>query len=79
VVDLAHRFGAVVCAEGLETADDLRCLLAMGCDIAQGYLFARPMPPDRFAQVMLARAASTASVAEQKQAAAETERPAQSA
>jgi EAL domain-containing protein (putative c-di-GMP-specific phosphodiesterase class I) len=54
VIALAHRFGAVVCAEGLEAPGDLRCLIEMGCDIAQGYLFARPMPPDQFLKNMAA-------------------------
>ena len=44
VIDLAHRFQASLCAEGVETEEDLHCLMAMGCDTAQGYLFAKPMP-----------------------------------
>jgi len=44
VVDLAHRFGATTCAEGVETSEDLRALMAMKCDTAQGFLFAKPMP-----------------------------------
>ena len=54
VIDLAHRFGAVVCAEGVETAQDLRTLIDMGCDSAQGFLFARPMARDTFAATILA-------------------------
>jgi len=79
VVDLAHRFGATVCAEGLETADDLRCLLAMGCDTAQGYLFGRPMPLDQFARALLGRAERMVRAAPQNPQADETARPAQSA
>jgi EAL domain-containing protein (putative c-di-GMP-specific phosphodiesterase class I)/FixJ family two-component response regulator len=44
VVDLAHRFGATACAEGVETTEELRALVAMQCDAAQGFLFAKPMP-----------------------------------
>jgi EAL domain-containing protein (putative c-di-GMP-specific phosphodiesterase class I)/ActR/RegA family two-component response regulator len=44
VVDLAHRFGAAACGEGVETADDLHCLTELGFDTAQGYFFAKPMP-----------------------------------
>jgi EAL domain-containing protein (putative c-di-GMP-specific phosphodiesterase class I) len=53
IVDLAHRFGAKVCAEGVETVEDLRTLIAMKCDLAQGYLFAKPMPAAEFASVLL--------------------------
>ena len=48
VVDLARRFRASTCAEGIETIDDLRCLVSMGFDSGQGYLFAKPMPRDEF-------------------------------
>lgn len=44
IVDLAHSLGAVVVAEGVELADDLAHLRAVGCDVAQGYLLWRPMP-----------------------------------
>ena len=54
VIDLAHRFGASVCAEGVETAADLRCLREIGCDTAQGFLFARPMAPAQFMQMLSA-------------------------
>jgi EAL domain-containing protein (putative c-di-GMP-specific phosphodiesterase class I)/ActR/RegA family two-component response regulator len=52
VVDLAHRFGATVCAEGVEKIEDLRALIAMGCDTAQGYLFARPTPANQLLQMI---------------------------
>ena len=43
-IELAHGFGATVCAEGVENVDELRTLIDMRCDTAQGFLFARPMP-----------------------------------
>jgi EAL domain-containing protein (putative c-di-GMP-specific phosphodiesterase class I)/FixJ family two-component response regulator len=46
VVDLAHRVGVTVCAEGIETAGDLRTLIEIDCDTAQGFLFAKPMKAD---------------------------------
>jgi EAL domain-containing protein (putative c-di-GMP-specific phosphodiesterase class I) len=49
VVDLAHRVDSTVCAEGVETVEDLRSVMGMGCDTAQGFLFAKPLPPDAFA------------------------------
>jgi EAL domain-containing protein (putative c-di-GMP-specific phosphodiesterase class I) len=53
VVDLAHRFQASLCAEGVETADDLRCVTKLGFDSAQGYFLARPMPADRLLASLL--------------------------
>jgi diguanylate cyclase (GGDEF)-like protein len=55
VVDLAHRFGATACAEGVETPPDLRALIETHCDAAQGYLFAKPMPPDELIPLLLAQ------------------------
>ena len=43
-VDLAHSLGLKVTAEGVETEMALALLTGMGCDIAQGYLIAKPMP-----------------------------------
>jgi EAL domain-containing protein (putative c-di-GMP-specific phosphodiesterase class I) len=43
-VDLAHSLGLQIVAEGVETAESLAILTAMGCDLAQGYFIARPMP-----------------------------------
>jgi EAL domain-containing protein (putative c-di-GMP-specific phosphodiesterase class I) len=48
IIDLAHRFGKVVVAEGIENGADLRALHRMGCDMCQGYLMGRPMPKDQF-------------------------------
>jgi diguanylate cyclase (GGDEF)-like protein len=60
VVELAHRFGATACAEGVSSPDDLRELVEMNCDSAQGFLFAEPMPADRFAAALLARSGKLA-------------------
>jgi EAL domain-containing protein (putative c-di-GMP-specific phosphodiesterase class I)/CheY-like chemotaxis protein len=54
-IDLAHRFHATVCAEGVERIEDLRVLVGMGCDLAQGYLFARPMHPDNLTKFLASR------------------------
>jgi diguanylate cyclase (GGDEF)-like protein len=45
VVDLGHNLGLQVVAEGVETHEAVAVLTATGCDVAQGYLLARPMPP----------------------------------
>ena len=54
IVDMAHRLGLQVIAEAVECPEQLADLAAMECDAAQGYLFARPLPPQEVA-AMLAR------------------------
>lgn len=48
VLSLAKVFDREVIAEGVETAEQGVMLLKMGCDLAQGYTIARPMPPAEF-------------------------------
>ena len=48
IIVMAHALGMKVVAEGVETELQRDLLSAAGCDYAQGYLFARPMPPDEF-------------------------------
>jgi diguanylate cyclase (GGDEF)-like protein len=45
-VDLARNLGLTVVAEGIESEETLECLVAEGCRLGQGYLFARPLPAD---------------------------------
>ncbi|MFO1114107.1 MAG: EAL domain-containing protein [Beijerinckiaceae bacterium] len=45
-----------VVAEGVETAEQREALRALGCDAAQGYLYARPMPPQNLADWLVGRA-----------------------
>jgi EAL domain-containing protein (putative c-di-GMP-specific phosphodiesterase class I) len=44
LVGMAHGLGLSVVAEGVETSEQLRMLRQLGCDLAQGYLLARPGP-----------------------------------
>ncbi|MBA2635583.1 MAG: EAL domain-containing protein [Sphingomonas sp.] len=46
IVELAHGLGLVATAEGVETVEQLRFLRSIRCDVAQGYLIARPLEPD---------------------------------
>jgi EAL domain-containing protein (putative c-di-GMP-specific phosphodiesterase class I)/CheY-like chemotaxis protein len=43
VIDLGRNFGMQVCAEGVETRDTHEALVNLGCDLAQGFYYGRPM------------------------------------
>jgi len=44
IIVLAHQLGRQVIAEGVETAEHLTILRILGCEYAQGYFFAKPLP-----------------------------------
>jgi len=48
IITLGTALGLKVVAEGVETRQQADLLRAMGCDIFQGFFFARPMPADEF-------------------------------
>jgi diguanylate cyclase (GGDEF)-like protein len=52
VVDLAESLGLTVVAEGIERAEQLTALRALGCDLAQGYHLGVPMPTDAFSALL---------------------------
>jgi diguanylate cyclase (GGDEF)-like protein len=45
-IDLGHNLGLRVVAEGVEDEETLRELTGRGCDLAQGYLFSKPLPAE---------------------------------
>ena len=58
VIDLAHNFGSMAVAIGIEKASDAIALVSMGCDYGQGFLLGQPMPEERFISLLRQRAAS---------------------
>ncbi|MBV9412068.1 MAG: EAL domain-containing protein [Acidimicrobiia bacterium] len=46
VIHMAHALSLATVAEGVETPEQLSMLRDLGCDLAQGYLFSRPQPPE---------------------------------
>jgi diguanylate cyclase (GGDEF)-like protein/PAS domain S-box-containing protein len=55
VIAMAHSLHMKVIAEGVEMQGQLNYLLKHGCDEMQGYYFSRPIPADRFEQLLLDR------------------------
>jgi EAL domain-containing protein (putative c-di-GMP-specific phosphodiesterase class I) len=53
VVEMSRALEARVVAEGIETEAQLEQVIALGCDLAQGYYFARPVPPERIDELLL--------------------------
>ncbi len=60
VIDLAHNFGSLAVAIGIEKASDALALTSMGCDYGQGFLLGQPMPEDRFLSLLRQRKAGQA-------------------
>jgi EAL domain-containing protein (putative c-di-GMP-specific phosphodiesterase class I) len=52
LVNLAHALGLVAIAEGIESPGQLTSLQSFGCDLGQGYLFARPMPAEQLTDLL---------------------------
>jgi diguanylate cyclase (GGDEF)-like protein/PAS domain S-box-containing protein len=56
IIAMAHKLNLGVVAEGVESAAQEEFLRSRGCDAAQGYLYACPMPPSAVADLLRARA-----------------------
>jgi diguanylate cyclase len=52
LVTLAHALGLLAIAEGIESGGQLASVRELGCDMAQGFLFARPVPAEELQQVL---------------------------
>jgi EAL domain-containing protein (putative c-di-GMP-specific phosphodiesterase class I)/GGDEF domain-containing protein len=63
MIGLAKQLNYRVVAEGIETPEAATILKQIGCEEAQGFLFARPMEAVRFAQWLIDRGASEAPIA----------------
>ncbi|MBN1172083.1 MAG: EAL domain-containing protein [Micromonosporaceae bacterium] len=55
ILAIADSLGLTVTAEGIETEEQRRCLIQLGCHRGQGYLFSKPLPPSE-ATALLVRA-----------------------
>jgi diguanylate cyclase (GGDEF)-like protein len=62
-IDLGRNLGLRVVAEGVETREVWEHLAALGCHVAQGYLFGRPVPAPEFLAQLAARATALSSSA----------------
>jgi diguanylate cyclase (GGDEF)-like protein/PAS domain S-box-containing protein len=59
LVSLAHALGLLAIAEGIESDGQLTSLRELGCDLAQGFLFARPAPPEQIDRLLAEAAEGT--------------------
>lgn len=55
ILDIAETLNVPTIAEGVETAEQMMTLRAMGCDYAQGYYFSRPVPPEEYEKFLIER------------------------
>src|SRR4051812_47981860 len=55
ILELADGFGVRTVAEGVETRADFLTARELGFDLIQGFFFAKPMLPDKFARRILGR------------------------
>jgi EAL domain-containing protein (putative c-di-GMP-specific phosphodiesterase class I) len=63
VLSLARSLGLTAVAEGVETEHQLGLLRELGCDVGQGFYFARPQPPGEIERVLTAGPGSPVEIA----------------
>ena len=69
IVELAKRFGLKTVAEGIETTHESHKLQAIGCNVGQGYLFAKPMSKGQLISVMRRRLMADPAISDPRAAA----------
>jgi len=52
-IAMAHSLGLKVVAEGVETEEQLALLATQGCEIAQGYLFSKPVSAEKITEILI--------------------------
>ena len=52
ILDLAHRMGLALVAEGVETQEQVEMARHYGIDYLQGFYFAKPLPPAQFTDLL---------------------------
>ena len=55
IIVMAHKLGMKVIAEGVETQGQQKLLANTECDYIQGFLYSRPVPPEKFAALLQAK------------------------
>jgi EAL domain-containing protein (putative c-di-GMP-specific phosphodiesterase class I) len=55
IISMSHSLGLQTIAEGVETEEQLAFLEKNGCQMFQGYLFGRPMPPEQLEDLLVAQ------------------------
>ncbi len=60
IIQLGHTLGLTVVAEGVETGAAAARLLRLGCDLAQGWHYGRPAPPEEVTELLVERRRSRA-------------------
>lgn len=52
IIDMAKKLNLTVVCEGVETSEQVNFLREVGCDFAQGYFYSKPIPQDRFDELL---------------------------